>query len=354
MAESSWPTTAGGRAVNDVQWETMVRGLADGVIGTVSDTSVVYGDSTGMQVKVRANKSAWVRGRGWSSGSTEFTKAIASNSSGLTRIDLIVLRLTRSTWAVTTEVRQGTPASTPVPPTLTQDATGSGTGVWEIPLAQVTVGNGVSSISPTNVVNIAWYQEGETVTTLSTSTVQPLAASYTALRHHDTDISYEVVSGAWRRTPWTMPWGVAGGQRYVAGSSVLIVQGGGTTEFASAQTSGPVQLRAYRRYRLKAHVRHYSTAASQVLILRLRETNLAGAIRAEKQLVAPNGSNIFHTEVTGEYTTGASDEVKTFVVSAVCFNGGLWNLYNGDANGNLVGVWIEDVGPAIPNVVPNG
>ncbi len=158
MAESSWPTTAGGRAINDVQWEMMARGFAaDGVIGAPTETSVVYGDSSGMQVKIRANKDALVRGRGWTSGSVEFTKAIAANNSGNPRIDLIVLRLTRSTWAVTVEVRQGTAAASPVAPTLTQDATGSGAGVYEIALAQVTVANGASTIASGNVANVARY-----------------------------------------------------------------------------------------------------------------------------------------------------------------------------------------------------
>lgn len=156
MAESSWPTTAGGRAVSDVQWETMARGFAaDGIIGAPTDPAVVYADSTGMQVKIRANKDGLVRGRGWTSGTSEFTKAIGANSSGSTRIDLIVLKLTRSSWAVTIEVKAGTPGAGV--PALTQDATGTGTGTYEIALAQVTVTNGASTIAASNVVNVARY-----------------------------------------------------------------------------------------------------------------------------------------------------------------------------------------------------
>lgn len=162
MAESSWPTLAGSRVVTDIQWEQMASGFAaDGVVGSPTDSAVVYADSTGMQVKIRASKLALVRGHGWYSGASEFTKAIGSNSSGSTRVDRIVLRLTRSTWAVTSEVKAGTPGAGA--PALTQDATGSGSGVYEIGLATVTVTNGAATISAGNVAPEARYIGGSAI-----------------------------------------------------------------------------------------------------------------------------------------------------------------------------------------------
>lgn len=159
MAQSSWPTVAGGRAINDTQWEQMASGFAaDGVVGAPTDTALVYADATGMQVKVRANKLALVRGHGWASGGAEFTKTIGANSSGSTRIDLIVLRLTRSTWDVTIEVKAGTPGAGV--PALTQDATGSGAGVYEIAVAQVNVANGAATIAATDVTPLARFIGG--------------------------------------------------------------------------------------------------------------------------------------------------------------------------------------------------
>lgn len=155
MAESSWPTVAGSRIVTDDQWELMASGWAtDGVIATPSDTAVVFGDASGRQVKIRANKYAVVSGHGWASGSTEVTKSISANSSGSTRIDRVVLGLDRTTWAVTCYVKNGT-AGSGVPPSLQQDARGSSAGKYEISLATVTVINGASTISATDVAAAA-------------------------------------------------------------------------------------------------------------------------------------------------------------------------------------------------------
>ena len=107
-------------------------------------------DGLGMYVIVRLGKYALVRGYKWYSGTSNFNKTIAANSSGNPRIDLVVLRLTRATWAVTVEVVQGTPAATPAVPALTQN-TGS-SGVFEIPLAEVTVASGASTIAGGNCV----------------------------------------------------------------------------------------------------------------------------------------------------------------------------------------------------------
>jgi len=156
MAQSSWPTTAGSRAVSDVQWEKMAAGFAgDGVIGSPTDTPVVYADSTGMQVKVRANKNGLVRGRGWDSGSSEFNLTVTANASGSTRIDLVVLRLTRSTWETAIVVKAGSPGAGA--PALTQDAVSTGIGTWEVALAQVTVINGAATIAASDVLTIAKY-----------------------------------------------------------------------------------------------------------------------------------------------------------------------------------------------------
>jgi hypothetical protein len=70
------------------------------------------------------------------------TLAIAANASGNSRIDTVVLRYDYVAQTIRAVVRQGTPAASPVPPTLTQSA---GT-TWEIPIADVFVSNGVSSI----------------------------------------------------------------------------------------------------------------------------------------------------------------------------------------------------------------
>lgn len=73
--------------------------------------------------------SAWVRGAGYKNDSKAFTVAANTNSS-LSRRDRIVLRRDLAAKTVTAIRQQGTPASSPVSPSLTQ----SDTGQWDLPL----------------------------------------------------------------------------------------------------------------------------------------------------------------------------------------------------------------------------
>lgn len=146
MAQNSWPSPAyNSRAVTDVEYEKLAaRFSEDGVYGIPADTAVVAA-GTGLTVAVRADVYASVRGHAWSSGTSTVTLSVGANSSGSTRIDLVVLRLDRAAWTVRAVVKAGTPGSGA--PTLTQQ-TGD-TGVYEVPLAQVTVLNGAAAVTVT-------------------------------------------------------------------------------------------------------------------------------------------------------------------------------------------------------------
>ncbi len=139
--------------IDDAEYEKVgaTLGPSYGIMGDFTSPQLIYGDSSGRQIKVAADRYALVRGHVWWSGSTIVTKAIAANSSGSTRIDLIVLRLSRTTWDVTCEIIQGTPGAGE--PSPTQDS--GTTGVFEVVLAVVTVVNSASSISAGNVVYVA-------------------------------------------------------------------------------------------------------------------------------------------------------------------------------------------------------
>lgn len=155
MAESSWPSPSNSRVVDDAQYEKIgiSLGPAAAVYGDFTNPQLVYGDSTGLQIKVAADRYAVVRGHAWWSGSSIFTKAIASNSSGSTRIDLVVLRLSRTTWDVTVQIVQGTPGAGA--PSSTKDL--GTTGVYELVLAQVSVANNASTITAANVTYVATH-----------------------------------------------------------------------------------------------------------------------------------------------------------------------------------------------------
>ena len=91
MSESSWPFDSG--SVTETTWSRMARVWGGtGVVGYAAGTSAqVYGDSSGLQVKIRAGW-AQLRGHHWHSDA-EVTKSIGANSSGNPRIDRIVPRL---------------------------------------------------------------------------------------------------------------------------------------------------------------------------------------------------------------------------------------------------------------------
>jgi hypothetical protein len=155
VAESSWPSPSNSRLVGDDQYEKVALsyGPTGGVVGGFTSPQLVYGDSTGMQVKVAADRYALVRGHEWWSGSTIFTAAIGANASGSTRIDLVVLRLSRTTWDVNLTVIAGTPGSGAPSPVQNVGTTGS----FDLPLALVTVASGASTVSAANVNYIATH-----------------------------------------------------------------------------------------------------------------------------------------------------------------------------------------------------
>jgi hypothetical protein len=142
MAQSSWPDPAADRVVTDVQHELLAARFSDdGVYGNPLDPAVVTA-GVGLTVQIRADVVASVRGHGWTSGSTGDSLSVAANTSGATRIDRVVLRLSRSSWTVRAVVKQGTPGDGP--PTL---VTGDGFTTYEVLLANVTVLNGANSVT---------------------------------------------------------------------------------------------------------------------------------------------------------------------------------------------------------------
>lgn len=146
MAQDSWPSpNHNTRNVTDAEYEKIAARFSDdGVWGDPTDTAACSA-GTGLQVTVRAGVYASVRGHAWHSGTTDVTLTIASNTSGSTRTDRVVLRLDRSTWDVAAVVKQGTPGAGR--PSLVRDE--GDTGVYEIPLADVTVINNATSVTVT-------------------------------------------------------------------------------------------------------------------------------------------------------------------------------------------------------------
>lgn len=140
--------------LSEDQWRAM-QGVvtATGVIFGELNQLQAYGDSSGMQVKVKTGR-AFIRGQFYENvSSPDITLPIASNSSGNPRIDRIVLRNTFGSGIILA-VLQGTPAAgNPAPPALTQSAS-----VWEISIARISfVDSGAVTIAADKVLDERQY-----------------------------------------------------------------------------------------------------------------------------------------------------------------------------------------------------
>lgn len=89
---------------------------------------------------------ALVQGIAFISDSTE-SFAVAANASGNPRIDTIVVRADYALQTARLTLIQGTPAASPSPPSLTQIAS----VMWDIPLADIAVANGFTTLSTSNI-----------------------------------------------------------------------------------------------------------------------------------------------------------------------------------------------------------
>lgn len=120
--------------------------ISDGVFATPATAMQVTAVS-GMKVQVAA---------GWgfikckylnNTAAAQFT--LANADVVLNRIDRVVMRLDTANRTMSLAVKQGTAASTPTAPALTR-VTG---GVWELSLAQIYVGAGVTTITQANITD---------------------------------------------------------------------------------------------------------------------------------------------------------------------------------------------------------
>lgn len=186
MAEVYAPFDAGaGSAITEVTWQKMARRwLATGVIRGYLNTLAVSAGGTAMSVSV-ASGGAWIEGFYYETDAAvaqTITAADATNP----RIDRVVVQLDRTANTVSLVVLAGTPAASPVAPTLTQTDT-----LWQISLAQVLVDAAVGVIAAGKVTDErVLVQNGP-------KPIQGLAANLPTVRQQglvyyatDTDVLY--------------------------------------------------------------------------------------------------------------------------------------------------------------------
>lgn len=139
MPQSSFPFE--NVDTTETQFSQMFRTLNAGVNGSPSGTELQVTAGTGLQVAVAAGQ-AMVRGHFYISTASENLTIAAANASN-PRIDSVVLRLDPTANSILLAVVTGTPASSPVAPTLTQ----TDAGVFEFQLATVLVPAAATSVS---------------------------------------------------------------------------------------------------------------------------------------------------------------------------------------------------------------
>jgi len=145
MAEYSYPFDES--EVQEAQWTKFTKYfVANGVLANYENELEVYADSTGMQVKVKTGMGS-IRGHFYET-TAELTKAVEDADVSNDRIDIVALQVDWSNGDMEILVIEGTPAASPVAPSLTQNA-----NLWQIPLAYVDVGTGVSTIAAGDVTD---------------------------------------------------------------------------------------------------------------------------------------------------------------------------------------------------------
>lgn len=149
MAQSSFPFQAVDTTETQFsQWARhILSGGRSGVNGVPGDTNLlVTANSSGMQVFVAAGQ-ALVRGHYYVSTASE-TLSIGAASTN-PRIDAVVLKLDPALNSIVLQVVAGTPAASPVAPTLTQ----TDAAIFQFKIAEVRVEASVTTIDANKVTD---------------------------------------------------------------------------------------------------------------------------------------------------------------------------------------------------------
>lgn len=193
MAYQSYPNTAhNARALTLGEHERLVHPLGpSGLVGGVGSAPVLA-DSTGRQVKIKAGVGALIRGTRFTN-LTETVVAVPANTSGNTRIDLLVLRLNRATYEIAPAVLSGAPGASPVPPSPVRNEPGGNPDVYDVPLCEITVTHNATTIAAGQVSSRAYWVFGSGL--VGNSDARPPVESGLVWREIDTGIAWIGAAG---------------------------------------------------------------------------------------------------------------------------------------------------------------
>lgn len=204
MALDSFPNTPhNARVVSLAENEQLWAAAPSGLIGYTGVTPIL-GDSSGRQVKVRAGVGGRIRGTRFNDA-LGTTVAVTTNTSGNPRIDLLVARLTRTNYTVSYVVIPGVAAAAPIAPQPVRNDTIDGSGVFDIPLAEIKVANGYTTIASTDVTNRAWWISSSGYQGLDAA--KPPVEAGVFFRSNDSGITYIGTSGgSWQKVYYNSGW----------------------------------------------------------------------------------------------------------------------------------------------------
>lgn len=147
MEKSSFfNSVSGDRVYRAEEWAEYFASFIGNGVFPVPSTSLQVVAGSGMAVAVKTGK-AWINGYFYYNTS-DLPVTLATADGVLNRIDRIVVRWDLTERKISVAVKSSTPATSPVAPALQRDA-----DAYEVCLADVLVGAGVTAISQANITD---------------------------------------------------------------------------------------------------------------------------------------------------------------------------------------------------------
>lgn len=147
MEKSSFfNSVSGDRVYRAEEWAEYFASFIGNGVFPVPSTSLQVVAGSGMSVAVKTGK-AWINGYFYYNTS-DLPVTLATADGVLNRIDRIVVRWDLTERKISVAVKSSTPATSPVAPALQRDA-----DAYELCLADVLVGAGVTAISQANITD---------------------------------------------------------------------------------------------------------------------------------------------------------------------------------------------------------
>lgn len=141
-------SSSGDREYDAIDFSKLFDGLInDGIFASQGDKFIVVEDTPASMDVVVGSGRAWFN-HTWTLNDADLDVTVPTAHATLNRIDIVYLEVDESTRTNSIDIVSGTPATTPVAPTLTQTST-----VHQYALAHIYVGAAATSIGQEDITN---------------------------------------------------------------------------------------------------------------------------------------------------------------------------------------------------------